>query len=96
MLQDPEFGAEFLLPLKLQGMAEITDSALVVRLKFTVKPTNPSVIQREALKRLHGAFARDGIEFAAGVITVQAAGGLSAGDAAALGATPATAGSAAA
>ena len=78
-------GKEFLLPLKLQGMAEITDSALVMRLKFTVKPTNPSIIQREALKRIHGAFARDGIEFAAGVITVQPAGtlALTAGSAAA-------------
>ena len=74
MLEDSELGKEFLLPLKLQGMAEITDSALVVRLKFTVRPSNPSVVQREALKRLHRAFAQDGIEFAAGVITVQPAG----------------------
>lgn len=74
MRQDPEFGKEFLLPLKLQGIAEITDSAMVVRLKFTVRPSNPSVVQREALKRLHRAFAQDGIEFAAGVITVQPAG----------------------
>ncbi len=74
MLQDEEFGKEFLLPLKLQGMAEITDNALVVRLKFTVLPSNPSVVRREALKRLHRAFAQDGIEFAVGVITVQPAG----------------------
>ena len=74
MLQDEEVGKEFLLPLKLQGMAEITDSALVVRLKFTVRPSNPSVVQREALKRLHRAFGQDGIDFAAGVITVQPAG----------------------
>ena len=73
MLQDEEFGKEFLLPLKLQGMAEITDNALVIRLKFTVLPSNPSVVQREALKRLHRAFAQDGIEFAAGVITVRPA-----------------------
>lgn len=76
MLQDAELAQEFLLPLKLQGMAEITDNALVVRLKFTVRPSNPSVVQREALKRLHRAFAQDGIEFAAGVITVQPAGTL--------------------
>ncbi len=76
MLQDPELGKEFLLPLKLQGMVEISDSALVVRLKFTVHPSNPSVVQREALKRLHRAFGQDGIEFAAGVITVQPAGTL--------------------
>ena len=93
MLQDEEFGKEFLLPLKLQGMAEITDSALVIRLKFTVRPSNPSVVQREALKRLHRAFAQDGIEFAAGVITVQPAGmpGVSAAHgAAAAGAVPQT------
>jgi small-conductance mechanosensitive channel len=98
LLQDPEFGKEFLLPLKLQGMAEITDSALVMRLKFTVKPTNPSIIQREALKRIHGAFAKDGIEFAAGVITVQPAGApvLPAAAAAAATAAAATAAEAAA
>ena len=32
------------------------------------------MVQREALKRLHRAFAQDGIEFAAGVITVQPTG----------------------
>jgi len=76
MLLDEEFGKEFLLPLKLQGMAEIADNAMVVRLKFTVLPSNPSVVQREALKRLHRAFAQEGIEFASGVITVQPAGTL--------------------
>jgi small-conductance mechanosensitive channel len=76
MLKDAEFGKEFLLPLKLQGMAEITDNALVVRLKFTVLPSNPSVVRREVLKRLHRAFAQDGIEFATGVITVQHAGAM--------------------
>ncbi|MEO8859758.1 MAG: hypothetical protein ABI343_22440, partial [Burkholderiaceae bacterium] len=44
------------------------------RCKFTVKPSNPSVVRRDALKRLHRAFAQDRIEFAAGVITVQPAG----------------------
>jgi len=52
-------------------MVEVTDGALVVRLKFTVKPGSPSVVQCEAFKRLHRVFAQDGIEFAAGVITVQ-------------------------
>lgn len=91
LLQDPEFGKEFLLPLKLQGMAEITDSALVMRLKFTVKPTNPSIIQREALKRIHGAFPKDGIEFATGVITVQPVGAPALPAAAAAAATAAAA-----
>ena len=73
LLQDPEFGPEFLLPLKMQGVAEITDSALVVRLKFTVRPSNPSIVQRECLKRLHRALPEAGVQFATGAITVHAA-----------------------
>lgn len=71
LLEDAEYGKEFLLPLKLQGVTDIVDNALVVRLKFTVRPGNPSMVQREALKRLHRAFAADGIKFASGLITVQ-------------------------
>src|SRR5262249_8068709 len=35
MAKDPELSKELLQPLKLQGVSEIADSALVVRLKFT-------------------------------------------------------------
>lgn len=73
LAQDAEFGPEFLLPLKMQGMAEIEDTALVVRLKFTVRPSNPSIVQRECLKRLHRALPAEGVEFASGAITVHAA-----------------------
>ena len=74
MQKDPELGKELLQPLKLQGVAEIADSALVVRLKFTARPLKPSWVQREALKRLHRVFSEKGIEFASGAITVQTAG----------------------
>jgi small-conductance mechanosensitive channel len=74
MQKDPELGKELLQPLKLQGVAEIADSALVVRLKFTARPLKPSWVQREALKRLHRVFGEKGIEFASGAITVQTAG----------------------
>ena len=73
MMQDPELGRELLMPLKLQGVAEITDNALVVRLKFTVKPAKPSWVQREALKRVYRVFGEKNIEFASGTITVKAA-----------------------
>ena len=75
MLEDPELGKELLQPLKLQGVAEITDNALVVRLKFTVRPTNPGLVQRESLKRIYRVFMEKGIQFASGAITVQTAGG---------------------
>ena len=74
MLKDPELGKELLQPLKLQGVAEIADSALVVRLKFTVRPLKPSWVQREALKRLHRVFNEKGIKFASGAITVETTG----------------------
>lgn len=97
MMKDPELGKELLMPLKLQGVAEITDTALVVRLKFTVKPAKPSWVQREALKRVYRVFGEKNIEFASGTITVRSAeqGGspvngaaLAAGGAAAAAATP--------
>jgi small-conductance mechanosensitive channel len=74
MMKDPELAKELLQPLKLQGVADIADSALVVRLKFTVRPLKPSWVQREALKRIHRVFGEKGIEFASGAITVQTAG----------------------
>jgi small-conductance mechanosensitive channel len=42
LLEDPEFGPHFIAPLKMQGVADITDSAIVIRLKFTAKPNQAS------------------------------------------------------
>jgi small-conductance mechanosensitive channel len=78
MMQEPELGKELLQPLKLQGVAEIADNALVVRLKFTARPLKPSWVQREALKRIYKVFGDKGIEFASNAITVQSAGPVSA------------------
>lgn len=75
MMQHPELGKELLQPLKLQGVADIADNALVFRVKFTARPTKPSWVQREALKRIYKVFGEKGIEFASSTITVQAAGG---------------------
>jgi small-conductance mechanosensitive channel len=74
MMQVPELGKELLMPLKLQGVADIADNALVVRMKFTARPAKPSWVQREALKRVYKVFGEKGIEFASSTITVQAAG----------------------
>lgn len=94
MLEEPELGKEFLQPLKLQGVAEIADSALVVRLKFTARPLKPSWVQRESLKRIYRVFREKGIEFASNAIRVEsslpelAAGGAAAGQRAAAEAVP--------
>jgi small-conductance mechanosensitive channel len=73
MQQDPEIAAEVMLPLKLQGIAEITENAVVARFKFTARPVKPSWVQREYLKRMYLAFAEKGITFASGALTLQTA-----------------------
>lgn len=71
MQENPEIAAEILLPLKLQGVADIANQALVVRLKFTARPVKPSWVQREYLKRLYLAFAEKGINFASNALMLQ-------------------------
>jgi small-conductance mechanosensitive channel len=75
MMEEPEFKDEFLEPLKLQGVADVAENALVMRFKFTAKPNIPTMIQREAMKRLFPAFQAAGIEFASATVSVQTVGG---------------------
>lgn len=70
---EPEIAAEILLPLKLQGIVEVTETALVVRFKFTARPVKPSWVQREYLKRIYLMFAEKGIAFASGALTLKTA-----------------------
>jgi small-conductance mechanosensitive channel len=72
MLDDPELGPELLLPLKMQGVQEIADGAIVVRCKFTARPNKPTWVQREALKRIHRALTEAGVAFASNAVTVRA------------------------
>lgn len=71
LMEDGEVGKEFLVPLKMQGIQDITDNSLVIRLKFTAKPGNPSLIQREAMKRLLAAFKVAGIALSSNAVTVR-------------------------
>jgi small-conductance mechanosensitive channel len=75
MMEEPEFKDEFLEPLKLQGVADVAENALIMRFKFTAKPNIPTLIQREAMKRLFPAFQAAGIEFASATVSVQTLGG---------------------
>jgi moderate conductance mechanosensitive channel len=75
MMADKDLGPEMLMPLKLQGVSDIADNALVLRFKFTAKPTNPTIIQRQAIKRIYQTFIQKGINFASAAITVQTAAG---------------------
>ncbi|MBV8889194.1 MAG: mechanosensitive ion channel [Alphaproteobacteria bacterium] len=72
MQANPEIAAEVILPLKMQGIAEVADGAIVVRFKFTARPVKPSWVQREYLKRMYLLFRDKGIVFASGALTLQA------------------------
>jgi moderate conductance mechanosensitive channel len=67
---NPELAAEVMQPLKLQGIAEMVDNAMVLRFKFTARPIKPSWVQREYLKRMVKMFDEKGIRFATGTTMV--------------------------
>lgn len=88
LLEDPEFGTHFIAQLKMQGVADITDSAVVIRLKFTAKPAQASTLQREALKRVYRALNEAKVPFASNLVTVRGGEGGSTSGAAAIAAVP--------
>ncbi|MBX2869595.1 MAG: mechanosensitive ion channel family protein [Acidiferrobacterales bacterium] len=64
MMEDPELGPSFILPLKSQGVMRVEESALIVRMKFTTKPGEQWVIRREAYRKVRDALAAANIFFA--------------------------------
>ena len=64
MIEDEEIGADFIQPLKSQGVYQIANSVMVIRVKFTAKPGKQFVIKREAFRRLTEAFNSKGIYYA--------------------------------
>ena len=64
MLVDEELGDDFYLPVKSQGVNEITNSVMVIRVKFTSKPGKQFVIKREAFRRITEALNAKGIYYA--------------------------------
>jgi moderate conductance mechanosensitive channel len=61
---DPELSLLLIEPLKFQGIAAITDSAVVAGFKFTARPTGPSQIEREAKRQLLYRFREENIKLA--------------------------------
>jgi moderate conductance mechanosensitive channel len=84
MLEDPQFGHEFLVPLKMQGIQEVTENSMVIRFKFTSRPGNPSIIKREGIRRLLSAFKQAGLNLASNAVVVHNGTGTAADGAAAI------------
>jgi len=64
MMADGEMGNAFLKPLKSQGVREIANSVMTIRVKFTAKPGAHFIIRREAFKRITDALKKKGIHYA--------------------------------
>ena len=73
LLKDPEIGSQFLQPLKSQGVIEMLDSAMIIRVKFMTKPGDQWVIRKTVYAKLRELFLKEGIRFAHREVTVRLA-----------------------
>jgi small-conductance mechanosensitive channel len=73
LLDDPVIGPLFLQPLKSQGVIEMQDSAMIIRVKFMTRPLDQWVIRKRVLQDIRDLFEREGIKFANTVVTVRLA-----------------------
>ena len=64
MLKDEELGKDFIKPVKSQGVREIANSVMTIRVKFTAQPGAHFIIRREAFKRITEALRQKGIQYA--------------------------------
>lgn len=68
--EDENLGPLLLSPIKSQGVKEIDDSSLVIRIKFRCRPGDQFSLRKEVFLRVREDFAANGIEFAPKKVTV--------------------------
>jgi len=71
MSEHPDYGGDFLEPLKSQGVRRIEDNALILGVKFMAKPGTQFTIRKDAYQNIRDAFEANGIEFANRGVTVR-------------------------
>jgi small-conductance mechanosensitive channel len=64
MLENEEYGKDFIRPVKSQGVREIANSVMTIRIKFTAQPGTHFVIRREAYRLITEALNEQGIHYA--------------------------------
>jgi len=67
---DEKMRVGLLSDIKSQGVKQLDDSAMIMRVKFKAVPGNQFIIKRELLRLLQEAFQKEGIEFAHRNVTV--------------------------
>ena len=75
LLEDPVIGKDFLQPLKSQGVIEMQDSAMIIRVKFMTTPGEQWMIRKRVFEEIRDLFEREGIKFAHREVTVRLADG---------------------
>ncbi|MEJ2221088.1 MAG: mechanosensitive ion channel family protein, partial [Desulfobacterales bacterium] len=70
IMKDPELGPKLLDKIKSQGVREMDDSAMIMRVKYKTKPGDQFVIRKEVYHLMQEAFREEGIEFAHRNVTV--------------------------
>ncbi|MBO9448720.1 mechanosensitive ion channel [Tropicibacter sp. R16_0] len=80
LLTDPVIGDNFIQPLKSQGVIEMQDSAMIIRVKFMTKPGDQWLVRKRVYQDIRELFAREGVKFAHREVTVRLADEKEAGD----------------
>ena len=73
LMNDPVVGPSFLQPLKSQGVIEMQDSAMIIRVKFMTKPGDQWIVRKRVYQDIRDLFEREGIKFAHREVTVRIA-----------------------
>ena len=70
LAHDPEFAPLILEPLKMQGVEQLGDFAVQIRMKMMTLPGEQFVIRRKAYAMIKKAFDANGIKFASPTVSV--------------------------
>nr|WP_319948931.1 mechanosensitive ion channel domain-containing protein [uncultured Shimia sp.] len=73
LLDDPVIGDNFIQPLKSQGVIQMQDSAMIIRVKFMTKPGDQWLVRKKVFEEIRALFEREGIKFAHREVTVRLA-----------------------
>lgn len=73
LMDDPVVGPSFLQPLKSQGVIEMQDSAMIIRVKFMTKPGDQWIVRKRVYQEIRDLFEQEGIKFAHREVTVRIA-----------------------
>jgi small-conductance mechanosensitive channel len=70
IMENEELAPKLLDPIKSQGVRQMEDSAMIVRVKYKTMPGEQFVIRKEVYRLMQEAFQEHGIEFAHRNVTV--------------------------